>query len=136
MLKPLDQDVAFLAHYGVKGQKWGTRRDRRKLNRQKNRESAAKEEADRRNDIDKARAKVSSGQAKQDWKAAKSQYKTDKMNLGSREARKILMQKREKYDETFAKSQEVKTGKELAVKMAAGFAVAGAFALLKGAANA
>ncbi len=110
-----NQDVEdFLEHVGVKKWKWGTRRGGGggPSNRSLNKASRGKDRAKNDRAIDKARGDLKSGASRQKYKAAKAQYKVDKVNLGSREARKTLQKVKEKNVKDYYKSQEAKSGKE------------------------
>ena len=84
----------------------------RKNDRAQNKADRQKEAAKQARSVDNARAKVASGQLKRDWKAAKAQYKKDKIEIGSREARKIRNKVRDKNYETIAKAREDRDTKE------------------------
>lgn len=109
----IDENVEdFLEHYGVKGMKWGERRAR---NRQLNRESRKKDWAKQERDVERARTRVYTGKTKADYKKAKEKYKSDKLNIGSREAKKLLLKARNKKYSEISKAQEAKNKKEVAV---------------------
>lgn len=112
----VDEAVYVLDHSGVKGMKWGQRRSR---NRQLNKASAKKDWAKQERDVSKAREKVKSGQLKVDRHKAKAQFKQDKIDLGSREAKKILAKKNEKINSTFMVAQQAKNKKETALILTA-----------------
>lgn len=118
----------FLEHFGVKGMKWGkhtaatsstgmTNRELNKASRANDKATAKSEAAEatakNKADIIGARERVYGGENKAKAKAAKEQYKKDKMEIGSREARKILNAKRQPLLEDAYKSQEYLNGKEL-----------------------
>ena len=108
----IDEDVeAFLEHYGVRGQKWGVRR---KQNRALNKASRQKDWEAQGKEVGEARANVKTGKTKKEFKQAKKEYKANKEKLGSREARKILNQAREKKYNEIDKSQQAKNKKEAA----------------------
>lgn len=121
-VEDLISETESLAHYGVPGMKWGKRkaasiRRNSELNsasRKKDREirKADRKKAIADNDaaIDKARANVKNGSAIK--KAAKEQYKKDKLEKGSREARKVLNKTREKHYADIQKASETKSGRE------------------------
>lgn len=112
-----DADVEdFLEHYGVKGMKWGVRRDMRKLNKA----SRAKDKAKRQSEIDAARKRLGSGKNKEALKKAKAQYKIDKYEIGSREARKLVDKHKEKIRSDYETSKQLKNGKEVALAMVIG----------------
>jgi hypothetical protein len=115
-----------LAHYGVKGMQWGVRRQKsrgelRALNRQSRKNDRASAKAavvkartDRDKEIDAARTRVNSGQTRQDLKAAKAQYKSDKGVIGKREAKKKLVDARIKAHTDMDTARQVKSGAETA----------------------
>lgn len=110
----MPEDADFLEHFGVKGMKWGVRKERFKRNRALNKASRAKDKEENKKAIDDARDYFRSGQAKAEKKEARAQYKANKDKLGSREARKILQANRDKRASMLEKSQELKDGKEVA----------------------
>lgn len=108
MSEPLPEDVAFLAHYGVKGMKWGQRkqrkltpdgreratfRERRAMDKStrerqiRDREAAA---AKRDQDIKDARGRAKQNRA--ELKAAKKQFKSDRLVVGRVRAEELLEQ--------------------------------------------
>lgn len=113
----LQSDVDFLAHFGVKGMKWGQRKEARVRNRQLNKASRKKDKSEHADEVQSARDHVNSGQSKANLKQANKDYKADKVRVGSREARKILAEKRDAEYEIIAKSQEAKNGKEVATRV-------------------
>lgn len=113
----LSEDLDFLAHFGVKGMKWGVRKEARVRNRQLNKASRKKDKSEHADEVQAARDHVNSGQSKANLKQAKKDYKADKVRVGSREARKILAEKRDAEYEIIAKSQEAKNGKEVATRV-------------------
>lgn len=102
----------FFEHHGVKGMRWGQRRAR---NRELNRASRKEDRAKHQTDVEKAREFFKSGDAKAEWKQAKADFKKNKGEIGSREARKILNKTRDQQIEKYSKSQEAKNGKEVAL---------------------
>lgn len=100
-----------LAHFGVKGMKWGVRRSQ---NAQLNKASRQADKKAREDAIDKARQRVSSGQSGKAIKKARQQYKIDKKTMGSREAKKILQKHKDKAYNDYYKANETKNGKEFA----------------------
>ena len=131
----------FLAHYGVKGMKWGQRRARKKelnkaakehetrtgeaFTRRKNREKQVvdlpptfkqrpddKIRRDRDKKIVKARERVKSGQTKNDYKRAKQQYKIDKEEKGKYAAKLILADAKQKRAIDVYNSQQARDGRE------------------------
>lgn len=118
----------FLEHFGVKGMKWGKRTggsdeggsggssggaDRKGL-RLKDKETYQKDRAQRSSDIQAARDRFSSGEARKDYKEAKAQYKADRVVVGKREARKAFDKVKAKNQSDYELSQELKDGKEVA----------------------
>lgn len=140
-----DIDLYF-EHHGVKGMKWGERHAVKKAARQKNRAlnnqsrskdrnemaaRSAKQQASYTAAVDKARGRVASGKTKSDWKKAKAKYSADKARLGSREARKILQENRNKYDKDVNTARLARDGKEemqRAIKGAVGNILVGTIA--------
>lgn len=115
--------TAVLEHYGIKGMKWGIRRENPsgrggsrtpKTDKIRDAEKARKLQArlDRNAAIDKARARVASGDLAREYKQAKAQYKVDKHTMGRREARKILREKKRELNTEYELSQELKSGAE------------------------
>jgi hypothetical protein len=134
-------DLDSLAHFGVKGMKWGHHQAQptsggsgsggpapltRKQNRELNKASRKQDNADRNAAIDKARERFSSGQARQDYLNAKAQYKVDKKTIGTREARKKFNVVKEKNMTDGEIAQQAKSGKETATAV---LAVVGAIAV-------
>lgn len=117
--KVIDSD-AYLMHYGVKGMKWGVRKDRQSSSaRRQYRESIRTAKANRRardkaiskrydafekaiekpykkgqllSDQDVNRLNKVDEQARKDWKASKDQYRKDKRNAKS----KLIERRRQK----------------------------------------
>jgi hypothetical protein len=114
----------YLEHFGVAGMKWGQRRAQ---NRALNRASRQRDREKQFKEVTRARQNIKSGKTKADFKKAKSQFKQDKVNLGSREARKILNKAKEKRISEISKSNEAKNRKEAALMLAA----VGGIALLR-----
>lgn len=121
-----DSDVDdVLMHFGVKGMRWGHRRAEGELSpRQKNRElnkQFARDESARiiakskteKNPVLAARARVYTGANHTRLKTAKEEYKKEKPQVGSKEARKKLdVVKRETLAD-YKKSKEHADGQEL-----------------------
>lgn len=113
-----DEDVdSFLEHYGRLGMKWGKRSGGgggagNASNRKLNKQSRSVDRAKNDKEIDKSRTQLKSGKGRADYLKAKKQYKIDKVNLGSREAKKALNKVKDKSVDDYWKSQEAKSGKE------------------------
>jgi hypothetical protein len=118
-----------LAHFGVRGMRWGVRsassttnRSLNKASRAKDKASRTKAQAERGTQIDAARSRISTGKSKQDYKKARAQYKIDKKVIGSREARKVLNKAKNKRLNDYNTASEAKNGKELAKQILAAYA--------------
>lgn len=135
-MEPIKEDVEFLEHYGVKGMKWGVVKDKYqtyKSDRRKriikelklNDASRAKEKAaeainpakTHAQKVDLARYKVNSGSVRRDLKDARRQYRIDKEKIGSREAKRILNEKRAESYATISKAEEARDGYEVAERI-------------------
>lgn len=103
-----------LAHFGVKGMKWGVRNEHRSQMRALNKESRARDKAARKDAIETARARIATGQSRKELKTAKEQYKRDKNVIGSREAKKTLRIAKDKYAQEQETARLAKDGKEIA----------------------
>lgn len=134
-------DGLFLSHHGVKGMKWGRRKDRErkeaapgvpKLTRSENRSLNKKsKKADKvkkkagvarnRAEILKARENVKNH--KNIKKQAKNRYKVEKHVIGSREAKKVLNRTKDRLQKEYLKSKEYASGKEKALGMALDIAI-------------
>ena len=114
-----EESEGELSHYGKKGMKWGVRRAQ---NKALNKASRARDRQEQATSVQAARDRVKSGATKADFKAAKADAKSRKMEIGSREVRKAIAKAREKRYEEVEKSQQFKSGKEMAVTMLAGAA--------------
>ena len=80
----VDQEVdEFLAHYGVKGMKWGVRKDNFQRNRALNKESRAKDKAKRAAEFEKTR------------KALRPSGEKSKINTSTKEGRKAAQKERQ-----------------------------------------
>lgn len=117
-----------LAHFGVKGMKWGVRKENFQRNRELNKQSRANDKAARVSAIETARARRASGQSARDLKDAKKQYKQDKQVVGSREARKSLREAKQKYRDEAEMARTAKDGKEVALELLATYAAYKLFA--------
>lgn len=113
-----------LLHFGVKGMKWGVRKEQtttggsggesaRQKNRRLNKEFTKQEKAKRDADIDAARARYNTS-ARKNYLDAKAQYKQDKKTIGSRAARAKLEAVKQKNMEDYAVANQAKSGKETA----------------------
>jgi len=109
-----------IVHFGVKGMRWGVRRDPRNVAFRKRRR------AERNATIDAARKRIKSGQAGKELKAARRKFKTEKNTLGKSEARHNLRAAREKFKDEREVSRMAKSGRETVTAV---LAVAGAVAL-------
>lgn len=121
---------AFLRHFGKKGMKWGVTNaagsaptsnrahlktlDKNAKAKDRAEYSAAVKKLNKEfdNDIDTSRARVKSGTAKAEYKAAKETYKQEKMIKGKYEAKKALREAEDKYITDIAISKTAKSGKE------------------------
>jgi hypothetical protein len=103
-----------LAHFGVKGMKWGVRNEHRSQMRALNKESKAKDKAARKDAIETARDRIKTGQSRKELKDARAQYKLDKNVIGSREAKKSLRAAKTKYAQEQETARLAKDGKEIA----------------------
>lgn len=134
----------FLAHYGVKGVRWGTKRaapgggntagglpkpgigntagglpsrkDLRGMNKPaRARQRQEREEKAQANDSAIKSARASRKDTATAIKQAKREYKSDKKMVGKVVAREMLDKKREPLDEIMKKSAELTRGEEAAV---------------------
>lgn len=113
VLKPSPEEA--LAHFGIKGMRWGVRRDPRNVaSRARDKAAASKDRSARDKEIDAARVRVNSGQTRLTLKTAKKQFKEDKKTLGRREAKKKLNVARIKANTDIENAQMVKSGAETA----------------------
>lgn len=120
----LQEDLDFLSHYGVPGMKWGKRQAAGiRRNHELNKASRLKDKTtptkfkekkpeppflskEHKQAVDKARADIKSGKAKHELKNAKIRYRKDRAVIGSREAKKILRESKDKYYSTVKKASE------------------------------
>jgi len=110
-LKPTLESV--LEHHGVKGMRWGVRRDPRNVaSRAKDRAARKRSTTVRDKQIDEARTRLRSGETRRTFKDAKKQFKVDKKELGRREARKRLYKARLNKQNDIDKANMIKSGAE------------------------
>lgn len=117
----------MLEHFGVKGMKWGVRRDTPSVSktptydRLKDQEKARRLQAriDRNAAIDSARQRVSSGAITKEAKAAKAEYKAQKKLVGRKAARQVLRDKRSALRSEYALSKQHKHGAEMTIAILA-----------------
>lgn len=120
-------DLAELAHFGVKGMRWGQRKAQDtsgsgggnaasppKSNRQMNKEFRSKENEKRNSEIDAARQRYNTS-ARDNYLNAKAQYKADKKTMGTAAARAKFNEVKNKNMEDYNVAQQAKSGKETAV---------------------
>lgn len=112
MLIDVEDIDAFLEHHGVKGMKWGTRRAVRRENRAAKKQVRQEFNAARNAQIQSARTRFKTGQARADYKVAKAAVKMDKGNI---EARRILENTKAQNRYDYAVSRQTKSGKEATV---------------------
>lgn len=112
----------FLAHYGVRGMKWGQRKAHAKNMRALDKAARKEDKAKRADEIEGARNRTNSGQNQAAVKAAKAEYKANKNVVGKVAAKRALNEARDKRFEDYNKSKEYKNGKELATAIAIGLA--------------
>lgn len=113
-----------LAHFGVKGMRWGHRNAKetsggggaasKPSNRQLNKEFRKKENEKRNSEIDAARSRYNSS-ARDSYLKAKAQYKTDKKTIGTAAARARFNAVKNKNVEDFNIGNQAKSGKETTV---------------------
>jgi len=102
----------LLAHYGVRGMKWGERKSNRKQMRALNKASRKSDREERNRQIDAARGRLHSGELSRDYTVAKTEYKVQRHVVGRREAGKVLRDKQEKLDAEYNMSKQAKHGAE------------------------
>jgi hypothetical protein len=150
----------IIEHYGKQGMKWGVRRDSktgvrpiaktldkskvgkaaaanvdRSMARSRNRELNKASRAKDVKTIEAARARVKSGQTKADFKNAKAAHAENKRKLGTREAKRLLYEARDKRYEEIAISRTAKNGKEVAISVATGVGALVAYVAISTALN-
>ena len=104
---------SVLEHHGIKGMRWGVRRDPRNVaSRAKDRAARKSAAAKDNQQIDAARARLRSGETQRTFKTAKRQFKVDKKELGRREARKKLHAARLRRQNDIDKAHMIKSGAE------------------------
>ena len=108
----------YLEHYGKKGMRWGTRSASprsvaRQRNKALNKASKAKERKENVRKIEKARASFDSGKADRELRKARQAHSANKTKLGSREARKILREAKQKHYNESTVAMTAKNGKEV-----------------------
>lgn len=128
-----------LAHFGVKGMKWGVIREKlaessaaRQQNRKLNKEFRKAETKKRDDEIDAARERYAES-ARKNYLDAKAQYKVDKKTIGTAAARAKFDKVKQKNIDDAETANMAKSGKETAIAVLATF---GTFALYALAANA
>jgi len=114
-----------LAHFGVKGMRWGVRKaaeptgggssgpSRREL-RTMDKQAKAKDRAARNAEIDAARERYATT-ARKNYLDARAQYKVEKKTIGKYEARKKLDAVKQKNLDDYEAAQQIKSGKETAL---------------------
>lgn len=123
-------DENLLEHFGVKGMRWGVRRDTTSAAgkvRDARKAEKLKQRYARDDAIDAARARVASGAVRTEYKAARHEYKAQRKVVGRKEARRIMKEKRRALNNEYALSQQLKSGRERTtyILTAAGLAVVG-----------
>lgn len=122
-----------LAHFGVKGMKWGHHKaqptggggEAPKSGRQLNKEFRKEQNAKRNSEIDAARERYNAS-ARTNYLTAKAQYKADKKTIGSAAARAKFNEVKRKNMEDYAVANQAKSGKETTVAV---LGIVGAVAL-------
>lgn len=123
-----------LAHFGVKGMRWGHHKaqptggggDAPKTNRQMNKEFRKEQRSTRDSEIDAARERFNTS-ARANYLSAKAQYKQDKKTIGSAAARAKFNEVKQKNLDDYNVAQQAKSGKETAVAV---LAIVGGVALM------
>lgn len=110
--KPSLQD---LAHFGVKGMRWGQRmaerRTQRRTLRALDKKNRKADNVTRNAEIDAARSRYNKN-ARKDYKAAKAQYKTERKVIGKYAARKKFEAVKQKNMSDYEIANQVKSGAE------------------------
>jgi hypothetical protein len=122
----------FLEHYGIPGMKWGkrkgpsdgpSRKELRTMDKTNRAADRSKFKATQAKEVDKARERFQSGQARKDYLDAKATYKIDKARVGKYEANKAFQKVKDRNIKDAEKANEVRDGKELAKVVLVGAAV-------------
>lgn len=104
-----------LAHYGVKGMKWGqrmaARREKRKALRALDRQNRKADNKARNAEIDAARMRYHTT-ARKDLKKAQQTYKAEKGTIGKYAARKNRAAVRERVAQDYEMASQIKSGAE------------------------
>ena len=102
-----------LAHFGIKGMHWGTRKapSSAPTNRQLNKASRAADRAARDKEIDAARQRFNT-QSRAKFLKAKAQFQEDKKTIGSRAARQKFNAVKQKNIDDAEIANMAKSGKE------------------------
>ena len=110
--KPSLQD---LAHFGVKGMRWGQRmaerRTQRRTLRALDKKNRKADNVTRNAEIDAARSRYNKN-ARKDYKSAKAQYKTERKVIGKYAARKKFEAVKQKNMSDYEIANQVKSGAE------------------------
>jgi len=99
-----------IQHSGVKGMKWGVRREERRRLRTLDRESRSRDKIARDKEIDAARERYNESFSKS--KQVRAQYKIDKKKIGRREAKKKVIEFKAKQLNDYEIGNMMKSGKE------------------------
>lgn len=99
-----------LEHHGVKGQKWGVRKQPHSPQTRSQRRASYNQE--RNKAIDKARSDIRSGKTARDFQAAKAKRKIERATLGRSQARKNFRKAKQKRAMTVHDANLVKSGAE------------------------
>lgn len=130
-----------LLHYGIKGMKWGVRKERdangetsRQRNRRLNKEFTKSEKAKRDAEIDAARERYSQN-ARKNYLDAKAQYKLDKKTMGTRAARAKFDKVKQKNIDDYELATQAKSGRETTVAVLSTVGTVALVGLLQAAAS-